>query len=201
VADTSDSDGQPSGDSGWRAGGFPILRACIVLVLFVAATVVVLSELHPTSNKSGSGTASAVTSSTSTTRPTTKKSTHSTTTTTTIPPNKVPVVVANASGVTGAAATISTQLEAGGWDLLPPVNATADVPTSHVYYVAGFLESAAVIASSLHLPPTAVAPYTTAVPISSIGTADVVVVAGPDLNVTPTTSTTTTVATTATTAH
>jgi hypothetical protein len=40
------------------------------------------------------------------------------TTTTTVPPAKVPVVVANASGVTGAAAAISAELTAGGWNLL-----------------------------------------------------------------------------------
>jgi hypothetical protein len=63
----------------------------------------------------------------------------------------------------------------------PPVNATARVTTSHVYYVAGQQASAEAIATSLHLPPSAVAPYTTAAPISTIGTAEVVVVVGPDL--------------------
>ena len=93
----------------------------------------------------------------------------------------MPVVVANASGVTGAAATISSELATGGWDMLAPVNATTEVTTSSVYFVAGFQPEAEIIATSLHLPASAVAPYTTAVPISSVGTAQVVVVAGPDL--------------------
>jgi hypothetical protein len=144
----------------------------------VAITVLVLSEIHPAATKTAAGSTASTTAITTTT---TTRPTHPTTTITTTPPNKVPVVVANASGVTGAAAKISTQLATGGWDLLAPVNATKDVTTSSVYYVAGFQPEAAIIATSLHLPASAVAPYTTAVPISSVGTAEVVVVVGPDL--------------------
>jgi hypothetical protein len=173
VATPSEFDVQPSGDSGGRDGGFPTFRALLVLVAFVAITVLVLSEIHPAATKVASA---STASTTTTTRPT-----HPTTTTTTTPPNKVPVAVANASGVTGAAAKISTQLATGGWDMLAPENATKDVTTSSVYFVAGFQPEAEIIATSLHLPASAVAPYTTAVPISSIGTAEVVVVIGPDL--------------------
>jgi hypothetical protein len=103
----------------------------------------------------------------------------------------VPVVVANATGVSGAAATVSNQLQAVGWSMLPAVNASARVPASKVYYVAGHQAEANSVASALHLPSTAVMPYTTAAPIGSIGTADVVVVVGPDL-ATPTSTTSTT---------
>jgi hypothetical protein len=174
VATPSDYDAEPSEDSGGRDGGFPTFRALVVLVVFVAMTVLVLSDIHPAATKTASG--STAVSTTTTTKPA-----HPTTTTTTVPPNKVPVVVANASGVTGAAEKISSQLATGGWDLLAPVNATTEVTSSSVYYVAGFQPEAEIIATSLHLPTSAVAPYTTAVPISSIGTAEVVVVAGPDL--------------------
>lgn len=187
-------DANDRGDSGGRNGGFPTLRALVVLVVFVAVTVLVLSEIHPAATKVTAG--STVATTTTTTRPA-----HPTTTTTTIPANKVPVVVANASGVTGAAAKISSQLAASGWDLLTPVNATSDVATSSVYYVAGFQPEANTIATSLHLPASAVAPYTTAVPISSLGTAEVVVIAGPDLaDSTASAATTTTTAVTTTTA-
>lgn len=174
MATPSEYDDQPSGDSGGRDGGFPTFRAFVVLVVFVAVTVLVLSNIHPGATNTASG--STATTTTTTTRPT-----HPTTTTTTTPPNKVPVVVANASGVTGAAAKISSQLATSGWDLLAPVNATTEVTSSSVYFVAGFQPEAESIATSLHLPGSAVAPYTTAVPISSVGTAQVVVVAGPDL--------------------
>jgi hypothetical protein len=156
-------------------------------VAFVAVTVLVLGEIHPGAAGAPSGTASVATT-TTTTKP---KTTHATTpTTTTVPPSKVPVLVANASGITGAAAALSSQLQGGGWDLLPPVNATTDVATSSVYYLAGFQPQAAAIASSLHVPATAVVPYTTAALAGTIGTAEVVVVAGPDISSSSTTTTT-----------
>ena len=80
---------------------------------------------------------------------------------------------------------------------MTPTNATIKVSSSHVYYVSGQEPSAAAVAADLHLAPTAVAPYTTAAPVSSIGTADVLVVIGPDLatpssvSTAPTTTTTT----------
>ena len=86
-----------------------MVRALIVLVLFVAVTVLALSELHPWLDQSrAAGLVTAATTVTTTTKPA-----HPTTTTTTIPPSKVPVLVANASGVTGAAAAVSAQLQAG----------------------------------------------------------------------------------------
>ena len=151
------------------------MRAVLVLVVFVAVTALALSKLHPSSAKVASGPGTGATA-TSTTRPA-----HPTTTTTTIPPGRVPVLVANASGVTNAAASISAQLQPGGWALLPPVDASAQSTTSHVYYLVGFKPQADTIAASLQLPATSVAPYTTAAPISSIGTAEVAVVVGPDL--------------------
>jgi hypothetical protein len=138
-------------------------------VAFVVATVLLLGVIHPKTTTSASG-------ATTTTVPA-----HPTTTTSTIPPSKVPVLVANASGTAGAAAAVSNQLQPGGWNLLPPVNATARVASSHVYYVAGFEPQAAAIASQLHLPASAVSPSTTAAPVTTIGTAEVLVVVGPDL--------------------
>ena len=178
VANPSEHGGRPSGDPGGRGGGIPVVRALLVLVLFVVVTVLVLSEIHPTTTKAVSGSASVSTTTTTRSHP----AHHSTTTTTTTtPPSKVHVLVANASGVNGAAAAVSAQLKPAGWALLPPTNASAVVTASHVYYVAGFKPEADAIASSLQLPATSVGPYTTAAPISSIGTAEVAVVVGPDL--------------------
>jgi hypothetical protein len=66
--------------------------------------------------------------------------------------------------------------------MLTPINATSDVSTSQVYYLAGFQPEAASIAASLHLPASAAVPYTSAVPVNPIGTAQVIVVAGPDIS-------------------
>jgi LytR cell envelope-related transcriptional attenuator len=153
-----------------------VVRAIVVLALFVAVTVVVLSDIHPVATKS-----TAASSPTTTTTIATKNADHPSTTTTTISPAKVPVLVANASGVSGAAAAVAKELQGAGWDLLPPANASAQVTVSQVYYVAGFQRQAASIASTLQLPATSVGPYTTAAPISSIGTAEVAVVVGPEL--------------------
>jgi hypothetical protein len=178
------SNGSRGGDS-----RLPPFRAGIVIVVFVAATVLLLGVIHPQQANVASGSTTPASSDTTTT--TAAKGHAPTTTTTTIPPSQVAVVVANASGVTGAAAAISARLAPGGWHMLPPVNASSDVSTSSVYYVAGQQKAAASIAASLQLPASSVVPYTTAAPVPSIGTADVVVVAGPDV----TTTTTTTAAT------
>jgi LytR cell envelope-related transcriptional attenuator len=154
-----------------RGGEFPFVRALIVIAVFVAATVLLLGAVHPKTVTSASGA-----STTSTTNPA-----HPASTTTTVPSSKVPVLVANASAVPGAAAAVSNQLQPGGWNLLPPVNATARVATSHVYYVAGFVAQANAVAGQLHLPASAISPSTTADPITTIGTAEVLVVVGPDL--------------------
>jgi hypothetical protein len=185
------------------------VRAGIVLVVFVVLTVVVLAGIHPSSPSASAASASATAPphTTSTTAPKTssttattaghsttstsgktassdhgKKGTHPTTTTTTLPPGQVSVLVANASGITGAAAALSAQLQASGWNMLPPVNANSDVSTSEVCYLAGFQPEAVAIATSLHLPATAAVPYTSAVPVSPIGSAQVIVVAGPDVS-------------------
>ncbi len=159
-----------------------------MLALFVASTVLLLGVIHPSTSASGSASAPASSSSPTTVAGTgTKSSTtttkpgHGSSTTTTIPPSRVPVVVANASGVNGAAAAVTAELRPSGWNLLAPTNATAQETTSHVYYLAGFEPEARAIATTLQLPATAVVPYTTAAPISSIGTAQVLVVVGPDV--------------------
>lgn len=159
-----------------------MVKAAIVLVAFVVTTVLVLGVIHPTTSTSGTGALSAV--STTTTRPAVP-----TTTTTTAPPH-VPVLAANASGVPGAAGSVTTQLQTAGWDMLPPVNAPARVTVTNVYYVAGQKAAAQSVAKALILPPTSVVPYTTSAPVSSIGTAEVLIVVGPDLANRTSTSTT-----------
>lgn len=178
-----ESDGQRSGGRSGRSGGTPVLRALVVLLAFVLVTVLVLAEIHPSSTSGSNPTTTTVP----------RSSTHTTPTTTTIPPAKVAVVVANGSGVNGAAGAVTDELKPGGWNLLPPTDASAEVTASQVYYVAGYERPAAAVASSLALPASSVRPYTTAAPISSLGAATVAVVVGPDLaDKTGTTTTTTT---------
>jgi LytR cell envelope-related transcriptional attenuator len=175
-------------------------RAAMVLIAFIIATAVALGQVHPAA-RSTSATIATTAPVTSTTHP----GAHPTTTTPptiTTPPAKVSVLVANGSNVSGAAGTTSTQLQAGGWTLLPPVNASSNVTASVVYYVAGYQPSAVVIAKSLGLGTTAVQPLTSSAPVGKVGTANVVVVVGPDVasrGSSPATTTTTKAATTTTT--
>ena len=167
----------------------PVDRAVILLGLFVLATVLLLGRIHQTSA------APSPTPTTTASAPTTTKP-PSTTSTTVAKPTDVPVLVANASGQTGAAASITDQLQVAGWNVQAPINATANVATSSVYYVAGQKAAATEVAAALHLPASSVMPYTTAAPISTIGTAEVLVVVAPDLaqSLSSTTTTTTTAA-------
>jgi LytR cell envelope-related transcriptional attenuator len=166
-----------------------MLRALVLLLVFVVLAMVALGKVHGgTTTPSAAATTTVPPAASTTTAP---HGAATTTTSTTHPPGSVPVLVANATGVSGAAANVSNQLQAVGWSMLPPVNASARVTSSHVYYVAGREQQAASVASALHLPSTAVAPYTTAAPISSIGTAEVVVAVGPDLAAPPSTTATT----------
>ncbi len=164
-------------------------RAVILLGLFVLVTVLLLARIHPGSAPAGSAAATTTTSTTVAHGPTT-----TTTTSTTAPkavPN-VPVLVVNASGQTGAAGAITSQLQVAGWDTQTPMDATANVSTSAVYYVAGQKAAAEAVASTLHLPASSVLPYTTAAPVATIGTADILVVVAPDLASTVSSTTTTT---------
>jgi hypothetical protein len=191
VDDPSAPDAQHPPRSGHR---IPVDRAVILLGLFVLATVLLLGQVHRTTT-SGTAAAPSTTapSASTTTVPgavTTTTAPHTTTTTAPkVKPSNVPVLVANASGKPGAAATVTNQLQVAGWNVQAPINATANVSTSSVYYVAGQKAAATAVAATLHLPPSVVQPYTTAAPVSTIGTADVLVVVAPDLATTTTTGT------------
>lgn len=159
-------------------------RAAIVLILFIIATAVALRQVHAPTPVSSAATVATTTvaGAGGTTTSTTHAGSHAAaTTTTTTPPSKVPVVVANGSNVTGAAGSISTQLQAAGWQVLPAENATSNVTASVVYYVAGFQPSAAAIAKLLGVPASGVQPLTSAAPLGAVGAADVAVVVGPDV--------------------
>jgi hypothetical protein len=159
--------------------GIAPVRAFVVLVIFVVAAIALVAiGTRPTV----SGDAATPT----TTTPTTtaaggSKTAPTTTTTTTVPHSSVTVVVANATQSNGLAAHYSSALTAQGWAVQAPVDAATTEATSTVYYAAGEQAAAASIAGTLGLKPTAVAPLTTAVPVTGASGDDVVVVVGSDL--------------------
>ena len=162
----------------------PIDRAVILLGLFVLATVLLLGQIH-TSPSSSSAASSGGAAATTTTTPGATTTTGPPATTTTsapkVKPTTAPVLVANASGVPGAASTITNQLQVAGYNVQAPINATANVSASAVYYVAGKKPGAVQVAATLHIAVSAVLPYTTAAPVSTIGTAEILVVVAPDV--------------------
>ena len=117
------------------------------------------------------------------------KGSKSTTTTTTIAPSSVSVVVANATSTNGLAAHYTAVIGAGGWKMGTPTDAATTEATSAVYYAAGFQEPAAAIATAIGVKPTQVLPLTTATPVTGVTGVDVVVVIGSDLASTTTTTT------------
>jgi len=153
------------------------VRAFVVLVLFVVAAIALVAiGTRPTV----SGDAATPPTTTSTTV-TGGHKTAPTTTTTTVPHSSVTVVVANATETNGLAAAKSAILTAQGWAVQTPTDAATTEATSSVYYAAGQQESAAAIASTLGVKPTAVLPLTAAVPVTGVSGDDVVVVVGSDL--------------------
>jgi hypothetical protein len=160
-----------------EGGGGPTriapVRAFVVLVIFVAATAILVAVgTRPVV----SGIPAATTTTT-----TLHHSATPTTTTTTVPRSSVTVLVANATEENGLAAHYSTVLSAQGWHLETPTDAATTESASAVYYAAGQQEAAAAIATSLGLQPSAVQPLTTAVPVPGASGNDVVVVIGADL--------------------
>ena len=174
----------------------PIDRAVILLGLFILATVLLLGRIDTGPPPASNAAAGSTTTTTSTTVAggSTTTTTAAPATTTTVPKAKsdVPVLVVNASGQAGAAATVTNELQVAGWNVQAPMNATATVSTSAVYYVSGQKAAAEAVAATLHLPASAVLPYTTAAPVSTIGTAEVLVVVAPDLAKSASATTTTT---------
>lgn len=165
-------------------------------VVIVVALVVIGLVLLPSATRGSSS--PSPTSLAGTTGPTTTRPHGPTTTTTTVPPPspaEVHVLVANGSGVTGAAGAVTAYLVAKGYGTLSAANATAKVTTTSVYPVAAAdLAGAREVAKTLGLPATAVQ-TSGAPPVASDAGASVVVVIGPEVAnrfATPTSSTTTT---------
>jgi hypothetical protein len=106
---------------------------------------------------------------------------------TTAPPVRTPaeviVVVANASGVSGAAATKTTQLQAAGYQTVDATNAPADMELdkTQVMPTPGFEAEAAKLAGELGLQPDSVQPLTDPPPVDLAG-ANILVLMGTDIS-------------------
>lgn len=103
-------------------------------------------------------------------------------TTTTVPavrpPAQVPVMVANASGKSGAATTLANKLKAGGYTTVDTSNGSP-VTTTIVYFNPGWEAEAKAVATVVGSDPAAVRAMPPTPPVDVKG-ANVLVMLGPD---------------------
>jgi len=157
-------------------------------ILLVIAAVVVGAVLLPSATRPPLNlTATAATTTpTSPTSPSGSSAPPTSTSTTTtapanVPPSAIKVLVANGTNSNGAAAAVSSFLNGKGFGTLSPVDALTTVNASQVYAIGGATAAAHQVATALGLSASAVEPATQPVPVSSVGSATVVVIVGPDL--------------------
>ena len=98
------------------------------------------------------------------------------------PAGEVTVLVANASGVQGAAGAQSDAISQGGYQVLPADNAPENLDATQVLFVEGFEPEALVLAEQIGVaaPADAVAPVPDPPPLDLSG-ANLLVLLGPDL--------------------
>jgi hypothetical protein len=146
----------------------------IIVVLFVAATFLMLRSSSPSLSASTTSTSPLSPLATTTTA-------HSASTV--LPKSKVRVQVANGTSTTGLARTYTQRLLTLGWDTLPQMNGPK-VTSTVIYFNPGFKWSAKEIANELHASAKSVQAYNGQILISGASTDDVIVILGPDLAIT-----------------
>ena len=93
--------------------------------------------------------------------------------------NEVRILVANGTGICGAAGRVATILSAEGYTMLPAVNADAASDVSTIYYVEEYGLDAAVVASLIQVDSSRVLPLPTTPPTAP-GDSDVLIHIGAD---------------------
>jgi hypothetical protein len=165
------------------SGGSPLgedRRATVAgAVLVVAAVVIGLILLAKGFSDDGGFLSTSKKSSASAHATTTLPSAHATTTTEAVDPANVKVFVANGSGKSGAAGKVSAVLATKQYPA-PAVGNAPTTATTMVYYLPGNASQAQLVASSLDLPASSVAPMPSPAPVSNLGAATVLVVIGSD---------------------
>ncbi|HLT69542.1 MAG TPA: LytR C-terminal domain-containing protein [Acidimicrobiales bacterium] len=96
------------------------------------------------------------------------------------PPQEITVLVANASGVSGAAAAQTDAIAGGGYQTVEPTNAPEHLESTQILAVPGFEAEAAALAAAIGAPEGAVQPMPDPPPLETQG-AQLVVLLGPDL--------------------
>lgn len=95
-------------------------------------------------------------------------------------PSEVTVLVANGSGISGAAGRVADSLKASNYVTAPSVNANTPAETSTVYYAPGYEADAAAVAGLL-TPTPAIEPMPDPLPVDDLSGAQILVVVAADL--------------------
>jgi hypothetical protein len=134
----------------------------------VSATDTTAASGEDTSTSATTGAAGAGGSTTSTTGPVK-------------PVNEVKALVANGSGVKGAAGNMSEQLKQAGYVVLPETNSNERVQTTTIYFAEGFQREAVRLAETVGTNAQAAQALPAPAPVADTAGTNLLVVLGPDL--------------------
>jgi hypothetical protein len=97
------------------------------------------------------------------------------------PPAEVTVLVANTTGVAGAAGGLSDNLKGQGYVAATPTDAQPALAATQVLFVEGFELEAQAVAAAIRAPAAAVQPMPDPPPVADLAGAQVLVMLGSDL--------------------
>ena len=160
-----------------------VARGAILVAVAVVIGVLLLRDDSSTTTQVAVGSDRAGDIDSGTVQPDDDEDPEATTTTTTAPPRdpaEVKVLVANGSGVNGAAGGTTDALEALGYVTGTPANADR-VPATIVYFTTGFETEADALAAAIGATPESVTPMPAVAPVDDLQLANVLVHLGPDL--------------------
>jgi hypothetical protein len=184
------SPGRHAADDGsfGRSAGGAMLRGALLLAVAVILGVALLNRFDTGTDPfaqrlSASGRATTTTTTTAATAPPQTTTTAAAAAARLRAPADVKVLPANGTGVNRFGARVGDELKKSGFNVLSPVDSTTKgVATSVVYSTAGYEADAADVAAKLGLPPTAVQAAAPPVKSTELRGANVIVLAGADLN-------------------
>jgi hypothetical protein len=96
-------------------------------------------------------------------------------------PQDIKVLVANGTTTAGLAGKVSNLLHTKGYNTLASTNSTQKPTSTIVYFQPSYSADAAALAGKLGLPPTAVQAMPSPPPVANLNGANILVVVGPDL--------------------
>ncbi|HZT65859.1 MAG TPA: LytR C-terminal domain-containing protein [Acidimicrobiales bacterium] len=148
----------------------------LVLVAVAIGAAVLANLPQGASSRVAAGSAPTTTSTTAG-----ASSTTTSTTLATHQPSQVKVLVANGTSTSGLGGKLASKLTNAGYDVLSPTNTSSSASASAVYYASGYQGDAAAVAQASGLTAGALQAMTSSVPVSDTKGAQVVVIIGPDL--------------------